>query len=55
MALEKGCERVDWNCLNWNETAKDFYNKLGAIHLDEWQLYRLTGERLLEFVGKENK
>ena len=46
---------MDWNCLYWNETAKDFYNKLGAVHLGEWQLYRLTGERLLEFAGKENK
>ncbi|KAL9965876.1 hypothetical protein ACROYT_G029730 [Oculina patagonica] len=55
IAVEKGCVRVDWNCLNWNKTAKDFYEKLGAVCLDEWQLYRLTGERLLEFAGKEPK
>lgn len=53
--MEKGCVRVDWNCLNWNKSAKDFYDKLGAVCLDEWQLYRLTGERLLEFAAKKPK
>ena len=53
IAVEKGCVRVDWSCLNWNKTAKDFYGKLGAVCLDEWELYRLTGKRLLEFAGKK--
>ncbi|XP_020614013.1 diamine acetyltransferase 2-like [Orbicella faveolata] len=55
IAVEKSCVRVDWSCLNWNKTAKDFYGKLGAVCLDEWQLYRLNGERLLEFAGKKHK
>ena len=55
IAVEKSCVRVDWSCLNWNKTAKDFYGKLGAVHLDEWELYRLTGERLLEFAAKKLK
>ena len=55
IAVEKGCVRVDWSCLNWNKTAKDFYGKLGAVCLDEWERYRLTGKQLLEFAGKNPK
>lgn len=53
VAVEKGCARVDWNVLHWNKIATDFYDKLGAVCLDEWRLYRLTGQSLLEFAGKE--
>lgn len=42
LAKERGCGRMDWTVLHWNELAKDFYRQLGARHLDEWQLYRLT-------------
>ena len=46
---------MDWNVLRWNKIATDFYDKLGAVCLDEWRLYRLTGERLLEFAGKQKQ
>ncbi|CAH3146092.1 unnamed protein product [Pocillopora meandrina] len=53
IAVEKGCARVDWSVLYWNKIARDFYDKLGAVCLDEWRLYRLTGQSLLDFAGKE--
>lgn len=53
IALERGCVRVDWNVLHWNKVARNFYDNLGAAYLDEWRLYRLTGQPLLEFAGKK--
>jgi len=46
IAVERACGRLEWAVLNWNETAIDFYKKLGAVPLDEWTKYRLTGEAL---------
>jgi GNAT superfamily N-acetyltransferase len=45
-AIERGCERLDWAVLDWNEPAIRFYRSLGAITLDHWTLYRLAGEAL---------
>lgn len=41
-ADRRGCGRVDFAVLDWNEPARDFYKRLGAAHLDDWCLYRLT-------------
>lgn len=46
LALERDCARVDWAVLNWNEPALGFYRALGAVPLDDWTTYRLTGEAL---------
>jgi GNAT superfamily N-acetyltransferase len=46
IALERGCGRLEWAVLNWNETAIHFYESIGAQPLDEWTTYRLTGEAL---------
>lgn len=46
IAAERGCGRVEWMCLNWNKPSIDFYLSLGAVPLDEWTTYRLTGEAL---------
>lgn len=54
IAVERGCSRVDWHSQQWNKVAADFYHKQGAVCLDEWQVYHLTGEHLLEFAGKNN-
>ena len=43
IARERGCGRMEWAVLNWNEPAIQFYRKLGAKPLDEWTVYRLTG------------
>ncbi|RMX55749.1 hypothetical protein pdam_00015499 [Pocillopora damicornis] len=53
IAVEKGCARLDWGVLYWNKIARDFYDKLGAVCLDEWRRYCLMGQGLLEFASKE--
>src|SRR5256884_7649421 len=44
IARERGCGRMEWAVLNWNEPAIKFYRALGAKPLDEWTVYRLTGD-----------
>ena len=51
IAVKKECVRLDWNVLNWNKVAVDFYDNLGAERLDELRRYRLSGEQLIEFAG----
>ena len=48
IAAERGCGRLEWNCLNWNRPSIDFYLSLGAVPMNDWTLYRVTGERLKE-------
>jgi GNAT superfamily N-acetyltransferase len=45
-ALERGCARLDWSVLDWNEPAIGFYRRLGAVALDEWTGFRLSGAAL---------
>lgn len=45
-ALERGCGRLEWSCLNWNKPSIDFYLSLGAVPLEDWTIYRLTGKTL---------
>jgi GNAT superfamily N-acetyltransferase len=42
LAHERGCGRIEWSVLDWNEPAIGFYKKLGAEELKEWRIYRLT-------------
>jgi GNAT superfamily N-acetyltransferase len=46
LAVERGCGRLEWAVLNWNEPAIGFYLALGAKKMDEWTVYRLSGEAL---------
>jgi GNAT superfamily N-acetyltransferase len=46
LGLERGCGRLEWAALNWNERAMEFYTDLGAVTLDEWTTFRLTGDAL---------
>lgn len=46
LALERGCARLDWAVLDWNEPSIGFYKGLGAVALDDWMIMRLTGEAL---------
>jgi len=46
IATERGCGRLEWGVLDWNQPAIQFYEKLGAVPMDEWTKYRLTGEAL---------
>jgi GNAT superfamily N-acetyltransferase len=47
LAVERGCGRLEWSVLDWNEGAQRFYRSLGARILDEWNLCRLDGDALL--------
>ena len=46
ICVERGYERLQWWVLNWNQPSIDFYNSLGAKPMDEWSVYRLSGENL---------
>ena len=48
ITVERGCGRLEWSCLDWNKPSIDFYISLGAVPMDEWTVYRLTGDTLLE-------
>jgi GNAT superfamily N-acetyltransferase len=52
LAVERGCGRVEWAVLDWNQPSIDFYKKLGAVPMDEWTTFRLTGAAL-EKLGRE--
>ncbi len=51
IAVERGCGRMEWNVLKWNHLARDFYERLDAEPLADWQMYRLEGERLHRASG----
>jgi GNAT superfamily N-acetyltransferase len=46
LAVERGCRRLEWCVLNWNEPAIAFYRSLGAEPMDDWTVYRLAGDGL---------
>jgi len=46
LARERGCGRMEWAVLDWNESAIKFYKGLNAVPMDEWTVFRLTGEAL---------
>lgn len=45
-AVREGCARVEWSVLDWNAPSIDFYKSLGAVAMDEWSIFRLTGDAL---------
>ena len=51
LAVERGCGRLDWQCLDWNQPSIDFYLSLNAKPLNEWTTYRLTGEALYQLAN----
>ena len=53
IAVERGCGRLEWWCLGWNTPSIEFYRSLGAVPMDEWTVYRITGKTLLELGGTE--
>lgn len=46
VAVERGCGRMEWWCLDWNTPSIGFYKALGAQAMEEWTVYRLTGKAL---------
>lgn len=52
IAVQRGCGRLEWACLDWNEPAIAFYRAVGAAPLDEWTTYRVTGDALLSLASR---
>jgi Sortase and related acyltransferases len=50
IAVERGCGRLEWSCLDWNTPSIGFYRSLGAVPMDEWTVYREEGENLLSLA-----
>ena len=46
IAKDEDCGRMEWSVLTWNQPSIDFYHRLGAVTLDDWRTFRLTGEAL---------
>ena len=52
LAKLRNCGRLEWWVLDWNETAISFYKKLGAIPMDEWTVFRVTGKELEDLANQ---
>lgn len=52
IALEEGCERLEWVCLNWNQPSIEFYTKMGASPLSDWTTWRMTAEDMRRSLGQ---
>lgn len=50
IAVERGCGRLEWWCLDWNRPSIDFYMSLGAEPMSDWTTYRIAGEHLRELA-----
>lgn len=46
LAVERGCGRLEWSCLDWNSPSIGFYKALGAVPMEEWTVFRVAGETL---------
>ena len=53
IAVERGCGRLEWSCLDWNQPSIDFYLSLGAEPMEEWTVYRLTGDTLAQMAAQQ--
>jgi GNAT superfamily N-acetyltransferase len=51
IAVDRACGRLEWAVLDWNESAIGFYRRLGAVPMDEWTVFRVTGPALRELAG----
>lgn len=54
IAVERGCGRLEWACLDWNQPSIDFYRSLGAEPMSDWTVYRLTGQTLDRMANESN-
>ena len=52
IADERGYGRIEWSVLDWNELAIGFYKSLGAVPMEEWTVYRLTGDSLRKLADR---
>lgn len=55
IAVERGCGRLEWSCLDWNQPSIDFYLSLKATPMSGWTVYRLTGDTLQNLANQAGK
>ena len=55
ITADRGCGRLEWSCLDWNQPSIDFYLSLGAQPLEDWTEYRVTGDALAKLAGEAGK
>ena len=55
IAVERGCGRLEWWCLDWNKPSIDFYLSLGAKPMSDWTVYRVTGDTLKELADQRRR
>ncbi len=55
IAHERGCGRFEWSALDWNEPAIRFYKSMGAVALDDWTTYRVTGDALARLASVQSR
>jgi len=53
-AVERDCGRLEWAVLDWNELAIDFYKRIGAVALDDWTVFRMTGQSLAALAAHDS-
>jgi GNAT superfamily N-acetyltransferase len=55
LAVERGCGRLEWSVLDWNEPAIAFYRRIGAAVLPDWRICRVTGEAISQLAGMKQE
>ena len=55
IALERGCGRLEWWCLDWNQPSIDFYLAMGAEPMKDWTVYRVAGKALEKLGGRKTE
>ena len=53
IAVDRGCGRLEWWCLDWNKPSIDFYRSMGAEPMDDWTVYRISGDTLKNLGSNE--
>ncbi len=53
IAVERGCGRFEWWCLDWNQPSIEFYLSLGAVPMNDWTVYRICGDTLLQLAERK--
>lgn len=54
LAIKRKCGRLEWSCLDWNEPSISFYVQVGAVPMDEWTLYRVCDDTLVNLARKSD-
>lgn len=54
LAVERGCGRLEWSCLDWNSPSIGFYKALGAVPMDEWTVFRVAGDTLRTLAKQDS-